>query len=96
MPCTHKGNLPLNVDPKVAWADANLNDTPIELNRADRRTLLRVPGIGPKGADSILVARRKGVLRDLRDLTALGVLAKRAKPYILLNGHRPDQQLRLF
>jgi predicted DNA-binding helix-hairpin-helix protein len=96
MPFTQQGNLPLDVDPKAAWANVNLAQTPTEINRADRRDLMRIPGIGPKGADSILVARRKGTLRDLSDLTALGVLAKRAAPYVLLDGRRPDQQLSLF
>lgn len=98
LPFTQQGNLPLDVDPKSAWAAANLSETPIEINRADRRALLRVPGIGPKTADAILVARRTGTLRDLRDLTALGApgLAKRAAPYVLLDGKRPAQQLSLL
>ncbi len=96
MPFDQSGNLPIDVDPKVAWARLNLFETPIELNRADRRTLLRVPGIGPKGADTILAARRRGTLRELSDLTALGVLAKRAAPYILLDGKLPALQLSLL
>lgn len=96
MPFTQAGNLPLDVDPKLAWAASNLAETPVELNRADRRSLLRIPGIGPRGADSILAARRKGALRELRDLSALGVLARRAAPYVLLDGRRPAQQLSLL
>ena len=65
-------------------------------HRADRHELLRVPGIGPKGADAILQARRHGTLRNLGDLQRLGVLANRAAPFILLNGRYPVQQLRLF
>ncbi len=71
-------------------------DKPIEINRADRRDLLRVPGIGPKGVESILTARRKGTLRDLKDLKAIGVLANRAAPFVLLNGQRPAWQLGLW
>jgi predicted DNA-binding helix-hairpin-helix protein len=98
MPFTQQGNLPLNVDPKTAWAAANLSETPIELNRADRRTLLRIPGIGPKTADAILIARRKGSLHDLRDLTAIGApgVAQRAAPFVLLDGKRPAHQLSLL
>lgn len=96
MPFDQRGNLPLNTDPKLAWAAANLAGTPVELNRADRRALLRVPGIGPKGADTILAARRKGALRDLRDLRALGILASRAAPFVLLDGKRPALQLNLL
>jgi predicted DNA-binding helix-hairpin-helix protein len=95
MPFTQEGFLPLDVDPKVAWARQNLHD-PIEINRADRRELLRVPGIGPKGAASILVARRQNTLRDLKDLKALGVLVARAAPFVLLNGQRPSWQLSLW
>jgi predicted DNA-binding helix-hairpin-helix protein len=96
MPFTADGRLPLDTDPKLAWARANLQDTPIELNRADRETLLRVPGIGPQGANAILQARRRGRLTDLDALHTLGVLTKRAAPYVLLNGRRPNHQMRLF
>lgn len=96
MPFAESGNLPLDVDPKVAWANTNLADSPVELNRADRRSLLRVPGIGPKTADALLTARKRGALRDLRDLKALGVAAARAAPFVLLEGKRPEQQLSLF
>lgn len=96
MPFAQNGFLPLDVDPKIAWAQQNLADKPIEINRADRRDLLRVPGIGPKGVESILSARRKGTLRDLKDLKAIGVIANRAAPFVLLNGHRPNWQLPLW
>ena len=69
---------------------------PVELNQADRQTLLRVPGIGPKSADTILQARRRGRLQELRDLQQLGINANRAAPYILLNGRAPNHQPRLF
>jgi predicted DNA-binding helix-hairpin-helix protein len=95
MPFTQAGFLPLDLDPKAAWARQNLHD-PIEVNRADRRELLRVPGIGPKGAEAILVARHKGVLRDLKDLKTLGVIVARAAPFVLLNGKRPAWQLSLW
>jgi len=96
LPFTDKGNLPLNEDPKIAWAKVNLADAPVELNRAEKRDLLRVPGIGPKGVDAILNARKTGSLRELRDLKSLGVLAGRAAPFILLAGKRPVAQLALF
>jgi predicted DNA-binding helix-hairpin-helix protein len=96
LPFLQTGFLPLDIDPKIAWAKQNLVDKPIEVNRADRRELLRVPGIGPKGVDAILVARRKGTLRDLKDLKTLGVLVARAAPFVLLNGKRPNWQLSLW
>jgi predicted DNA-binding helix-hairpin-helix protein len=96
MPFNPQGNLPLDTDPKLAWAEANLAERPVELNRAERRELLRVPGIGLKGAEAILAARRQGRLRDLRDLQKIGVLAARAAPFVLLDGRRPGRQLALW
>jgi predicted DNA-binding helix-hairpin-helix protein len=96
MPFTSDGNLPLQSDPKLAWAGTNLRETPVEVNRADKAELLRVPGIGPVGADAILKARRHAKLRDLSSLRKLGVIAERAAPYVLLDGHRPDLQPSLF
>ena len=90
-------NLRLDVDPKQAWADLHLRAAPVELNRADRQTLLRVPGIGPKSADRILHARRQGRLTDLKDLRAVGVPSpQKAAPYVLLNGRPPAHQMALF
>jgi predicted DNA-binding helix-hairpin-helix protein len=90
------GNLPLESDPKLAWANRHLSHTPIELNTAARRDLLRVPGIGPQGADKVLRERRRGRLRDLADLRKLGISPKRAAPFILLSGYRPPHQLTLW
>jgi predicted DNA-binding helix-hairpin-helix protein len=96
LPFTTNSRLPLDVDPKLGWAQIHLHAAPVEVHHADRHELLRVPGIGPKGADAILRARRHGTLRDLGDLRRLGVLANRAAPFILLNGKFPAQQLPLF
>jgi predicted DNA-binding helix-hairpin-helix protein len=90
------GNLPLQMDPKIAWAQRHLAHAPVELNRAGRGELLRVPGIGPKTVDVILRARHTGRLRELADLRKLGILAARAAPFILLNGRRPPYQLPLW
>ncbi len=96
LPFTGEGNLPLANDPKLAYATINLVHTPVELNRADRRALLRVPGIGPKGVEAILKARRTGKLKDISRLRALGIDPARAAPFILLDGKRPAQQMALF
>jgi len=95
LPFAEGGNLPLPTDPKLAWAQVNLREQPIEVNRAERNQLLRVPGIGLKGANAILRARRQGKLRDLSMLKKLGVIAERAAPYILLDGQRAPLQLAL-
>lgn len=90
------GNLPLEIDPKMAWAKANLKENPIELNRADVEELLRIPGIGPKHAQTIATERRKGTLKEVHDLQKMGVATKRLKPFVLLDGKRPSHQLSLF
>jgi predicted DNA-binding helix-hairpin-helix protein len=96
LPFAADGSLPLTADPKLAFAQTNLVHTPVELNRAGRRDLLRVPGIGPKGAEAILKARRAGKLRDLAGLRALGINPERAAPFILLDGRSPARQMALF
>ena len=89
LPFTSDGNLPREIDPKLAWARENLQYKPLEVNDAGRQDLLRVPGIGPQSATTILRARRQGTLRDLRDLRKLGVRTSPMEPYVLLDGKRP-------
>src|SRR5512139_2708124 len=96
MPFVQDGNLPLETDPKLAWAQQNLQEKPLEINRAEKSQLLRVPGIGLKGADAILSARRIGRLRDLTSLRKLGIVVVRAAPFLLLDGRRPESQLVMF
>ena len=96
MPFTQSGNLPLDIDPKLAWAQQNLMHTPMEINSSSREQLLQIPGIGPMGANSILKARRARKIKSLRDLQKLGISSKRAKPFILLDGSQPDYQYKLF
>lgn len=90
-------NLRTDIDPKRAWAEMHLRNAPIDVMKADRRQLLRVPGIGPLGANAIIQARRRGCLTDLAHLGKLNIRApEQAAPYILLDGRRPSTQLRLF
>ena len=97
LPFARDTNLPLDIDPKLAWAAENLRSTPIEVNRANRAELLRIPGIGPKSADAILAARRRATVTELAHLRHLGVRdIQRASPYVLLNGRAPVQQMALF
>ena len=91
------GNLRTDIDPKRAWAEIHLRYAPVEVMKAERGQLLRIPGIGPVGADAIIKARRQGNLTDLADLQKLGIRApEQAAPYILLDGHSPSIQLSLF
>jgi predicted DNA-binding helix-hairpin-helix protein len=96
MPFANDGNLPHEVDPKMAWANVHLHEQPVELNNADRQTLLRVPGIGLWSADRIMEARQGGKLRELRHLQQLGVKTKRMERFVLLDGFRPKHQMRFF
>ncbi len=96
LPFAQSGKLPLEVDPKLAWARVNLANAPVELNRATQQQLLRVPGLGPKNAQKILNARRRGTLRELRDLQNIGIATKRLKDFVLLDGRAPVRQMSLF
>ncbi|HTN44622.1 MAG TPA: putative DNA modification/repair radical SAM protein [Nitrospiria bacterium] len=81
-----RGHLPTAVDPKTAWALGHPEFFPLEVLRSDYEKLLRVPGIGPISAKRIAELRRSAVLTDPRQLTRLGVVMKRAAPYLLLHG----------
>ncbi|MGH2581841.1 MAG: helix-hairpin-helix domain-containing protein, partial [Anaerolineales bacterium] len=96
MPFGQDGNLPLNKDPKIAWAEQTLQHKPIELNTATRTQLLMIPGVGPKAAQSILRARRVHKIRTVNDLAQLGIVARKAAPYVLLEGRAPDFQMFLM
>src|SRR2546423_2987553 len=97
LPITSDGNMQLELDPKRAWAEKHLRSAPIELMTANREQLLYVPGIGPKGAEAILRARRLGRLTELSHLRQLNIRApEQAAPYILLDGRRPAIQMHLF
>jgi predicted DNA-binding helix-hairpin-helix protein len=95
LPFDANGLLPRDRTPKQAWAEHNLHE-PVEVNRAPRATLLKIPGIGPRSADRIIEARRETSLHDLSQLKALGVTIGWAAPYVLLDGRYAPQQLRLW
>ena len=95
------GNLSLDHDPKTAWALAHPEHFPLEVTRAPRELLVRVPGIGPVAARRLVAARRRTSLRFAADLRAAGVDVERAGFYLALKGRRvapapPAFQLRLF
>lgn len=73
------------LDPKCDWALRHLEYFPVEINRADYNTLLRVPGIGYKSASRIVKARRQTNL-TFSDLKKIGVVLKRALYFITCNG----------
>lgn len=82
------GMLSLEVDPKLAWALAHPERFPVDLNRAPREMLLRVPGLGVKAVDRLLLARRVRRLRS-DDLGRLHVPLRKVLPFVVLVDHRP-------
>ena len=90
------GNLPRQADPKMMWATAHPERFPIEVNRASREELLRIPGIGPRAAARIVRLRKRGKFRELSDLRRVGAIPQRAAPFVLLDGRRPPYQLPLW
>ena len=82
-------NLSLDVDPKLAWALANRHFFPVDVNRASREELLRVPGLGARNVDRILRIRRHHRLR-LEDLKRLRMAWKRARVFLLAEDHNPS------
>lgn len=77
--------LDTDIDPKANWALNNLDEFPVEVNTAPYEMLLRVPGIGVRGAKLIVRARRQSTLGE-SDLRRLGVAYKRARYFITCNG----------
>ena len=93
----HSGFLSLEQDPKTVIAMENLDAFPIDLNAASREQLLRIPGVGPVSAGRILENRRRHTIDNWRDLQSMGVVRKRAWPYVVFPGQRPPsgRQLRM-
>ncbi|QMW24053.1 putative DNA modification/repair radical SAM protein [Sandaracinobacteroides saxicola] len=82
------GFLPLDMDPKLAWALANRGRFPLDVNRAAKAELLRVPGLGPKVVGRILSARRWRRLR-LEDVGRLVASISKVRPWIVAEGWQP-------
>lgn len=75
----------LNFDPKTSWALSNIENFPIEINKASYDTLLRIPGIGVRSARRILITRKVHSL-TFEDLKKLGIVLKIAKYFITCKG----------
>ena len=78
-------NLDLAYDPKCTWALRHLDLFPVEINKADKDTLLRIPGVGVRSVSKILKARQNRSL-DFDDLRKMGIVLKRARFFILCKG----------
>ncbi|MEO7936228.1 MAG: putative DNA modification/repair radical SAM protein [Dokdonella sp.] len=86
------GMLDLDIDPKLSWALRNPTQFPIDVNRAPREMLLRVPGMGTRNVARILSSRRLGGLR-VADLTRLRLPMKKVLPFVSLLDHHPRGRL---
>jgi putative DNA modification/repair radical SAM protein len=85
---TDHGMLPLEIDPKLAWALKFREEFPVDINRAPKEMLLRVPGLGTKAVASILSIRRHRRLR-LDDVGRLTVSVGKVRPFIVAADWRP-------
>jgi predicted DNA-binding helix-hairpin-helix protein len=75
-------NLSLTIDPKEVWARRHPEVFPININRASRFSLLRVPGLGPVTVKRILEQRKTGRIRYIEDVGKVGVRLKKAKQFL--------------
>jgi putative DNA modification/repair radical SAM protein len=82
------GMLPLDIDPKLAWALKFRANFPVDVNRAPREALLRVPGLGVKAVDRLIASRRWRRLR-LEDVARLTASIAKVRPFIEAEGWRP-------
>ncbi|WP_040169893.1 putative DNA modification/repair radical SAM protein [Phaeobacter piscinae] len=87
---TPDGNLDLHIDPKLAWALAHRELFPLDVNRASREMLLRVPGFGVKTVNRILSTRRHRSLR-YEDLLRIGASMKKARAFVVAGGWTPGR-----
>ncbi len=82
------GMLDLSIDPKLAWALANRGNFPVDVNRAPKEALLRVPGLGTRVVARIIETRRFRRLR-IEDIGRLCVSIARVRPFIVADGWTP-------
>ncbi len=82
------GMLPLDIDPKLAWALKFRDHFPVDVNRAPREMLLRVPGLGVKAVNAILSARRWRRLA-IADVARLTVSVAKVRPFLIADDWRP-------
>jgi predicted DNA-binding helix-hairpin-helix protein len=82
------GNLPLDIDPKLAWALKFREHFPVDVNRASKEQLLRVPGLGTTAVGKILAARRHRTLR-LDDVARLTQSIAKVSPFLIALDWRP-------
>ncbi|HUP97433.1 MAG TPA: putative DNA modification/repair radical SAM protein, partial [Usitatibacter sp.] len=88
LPAEGNGALPLDIDPKLAWALAHREKFPLDVNVAPREELLRVPGLGVRNVDRILATRRSRRVR-YADLSRLRCDMKKARAFLITADYHP-------
>jgi len=86
------GMLDSALDPKLAWALKHRDRFPIDVNGAERETLLRVPGLGSRGVDRVIASRRVSALK-LADLKRIAGSVTRMKPFVIARDWNPGNRL---
>src|SRR5690606_14409708 len=81
-------NLDLDFDPKLTWALRHREFFPVDVNRASKAALLRIPGIGVRNVTRIIQVRRHRALR-LEDLARLRISLKKSAPFLITADHNP-------
>ena len=82
------GMLPLDIDPKLAFALRSRALFPVDINRAPREAMLRVPGLGVRAVDRIIASRRWRKLR-MEDVARLTNAIGKVRPFIIAEGWSP-------
>lgn len=85
---TQSSNLALDIDPKLAWALANRDVFPLDVNRAEPALLARIPGIGLRSVQRLVALRRERRIR-YDDLIQLRCVLDKARPFIVTSDYRP-------
>ena len=76
------GQLSLSADPKEVWAKSHPEYFPLNVNRASKMDLLKVPGLGPITVGRILKRRKNWRLKRVEDIGKVGVLLRKAEEYL--------------
>ena len=84
-------NLDLDIDPKLSWALRNLHEFPVDVNTADKRMLARIPGVGMKSVDKILMARKFRRL-NWDHLKKIGIALNRAQYFLICDSNQFERR----
>ena len=85
------GSLDMELDPKLAIVRQQMDRFPMDINAASQEELIRIPGIGPIAAQRIVQQRQQHSITRQQELQAMGVVLKRALPFVRFPGHKPTQ-----